>query len=48
MPGTLGEELDTNPFLRPHSPAIRAALRCAEGASDEEVFAAVRAAKDKF
>lgn len=48
MPSTLGEELDTNPFLRPSDPAIRAAVHAAPGASDAEVFAAVRAAKDRF
>ena len=26
VPSSLGDELDTNPFLRPNDPAIRAAL----------------------
>ncbi len=47
VPASLQLELDTNPFLRPHDPAIRAALRM-EDAEDVEVFAEVRKRKDNF
>ena len=47
VPSTLAEELATNPFLRAADPAIRAGLGLQE-ATDVEVFAAVRAAKDRF
>ena len=46
VPSTIGEELATNPFLRAGSDAIRARFPAA--ASEVEVFAAVRAAKDSF
>ena len=46
---TLAQERTTNPFLRPDSAAIRAALGAAFAtASDAEVFAALRRAKDDF
>ena len=45
LPVRLGDELATNPFLRPHDPAIRDALGMAE-ASDAAVFAALRRRKD--
>jgi hydroxyacylglutathione hydrolase len=45
LPTTLGEELDTNPFLRASDPSIRANLGM-EGASDGEVFAEIRKRKD--
>lgn len=48
VPSTLGEELDTNPFLRPQSPAIRATLGVGADVPDWKVFGMVRAAKDKF
>ncbi|CAL8469406.1 g8947 [Coccomyxa elongata] len=48
VPSLLSEELDTNPFLRPHDQAIRAALGVAQDASDVEGFAAIRKAKDNF
>jgi hydroxyacylglutathione hydrolase len=44
----LGEELSTNPFVRCKSPAIRASMKLGEEASDVEVFAALRKAKDSF
>ncbi|MGN6551740.1 MAG: hydroxyacylglutathione hydrolase [Pararhizobium sp.] len=47
LPTTIGEEKMTNPFLRPESPAIRRHLGM-EDASDAEVFAAIRARKDRF
>jgi hydroxyacylglutathione hydrolase len=47
LPTTIGEELLTNPFLRPESPELRARLGLEE-ASDEEVFTATRKAKDSF
>jgi hydroxyacylglutathione hydrolase len=49
VPSTIGEELQTNPFLRCHVAEVRAAAEANVGArlSDEvEVFAAVRAWKD--
>lgn len=46
-PTTIGDELKTNPFLRTDSPEIRRNLKL-EGASDAEVFAALRTAKDNF
>lgn len=48
VPGVLGEEIDTNPFLRPFSKEIRTKLGVAEGAQDWEAFGAIRAAKDTF
>ncbi|MCA0997382.1 MULTISPECIES: hydroxyacylglutathione hydrolase [Roseobacteraceae] len=43
----LSEELATNPFLRPDSPAIRETLAMT-GADDVSVFAEIRARKDRF
>ena len=40
-------ELSTNPFLRPHDPAIRRKLGM-ENAADEAVFAEIRKRKDAF
>ena len=48
MPSLLGEERATNPFLRPASPAIRQQLGFGAEARDDEVFGAVRRAKDSF
>jgi hypothetical protein len=48
VPSLLGDELDTNPFLRPADAGVRAAVGAAPGAADWEVFGAVRAAKDGF
>lgn len=47
VPSTLQEELDTNPFLRAHDPAIRAQLGL-ETADDVAVFTEIRARKDGF
>lgn len=47
VPTTLAEELETNPFVRPSDPAIRAHLGMAD-ASDAEVFAEIRTRKDNF
>ncbi len=47
VPSRLSEELATNPFLRAHLPALKAALGM-EGASDVEVFAEIRRRKDVF
>jgi hydroxyacylglutathione hydrolase len=46
-PTTIGDELKTNPFLRPDSPEIRKNLGL-EQASDAEVFAELRRRKDNF
>ncbi|MBN7797688.1 hydroxyacylglutathione hydrolase [Parahaliea mediterranea] len=51
VPSTLAEELETNPFLRCETAALRAALRAQgrlEGDSGAAVFATVRAWKDNF
>lgn len=45
VPSTVGEERATNPFLRAPALAARFGL---EGRADQDVFAAVRAAKDDF
>lgn len=47
IPATIGEEKQTNPFLRPSSPEIRQVLGL-EGAEDVEVFAETRRRKDVF
>jgi hydroxyacylglutathione hydrolase len=47
VPSTLAEELATNPFLRPDSAEIQAAVACV-GAPLHEVFGATRARKDVF
>ena len=47
IPSTIAEEKATNPFLRPDTPGIRKTIGMTE-ASDEEVFAKVRAMKDSF
>jgi hydroxyacylglutathione hydrolase len=46
-PTTIGLEKRTNPFLRPDDAEIRAHLGM-QGAEDWEVFAEIRARKDKF
>ena len=46
-PTTIGRERATNPFLRAADPAIRRHLGM-ETASDAEVFAEIRARKDRF
>jgi hydroxyacylglutathione hydrolase len=48
VPSTVGDEKRTNPFLRTFSPEIRASVGAGADASDVEVFAAVRRAKDEF
>lgn len=47
LPTTIGDELDTNPFLRWGDPAIRKGMGM-EAASDGEVFAELRRRKDSF
>jgi hydroxyacylglutathione hydrolase len=47
LPSTLGEEKETNPFLRPASPEIRSVLGM-ESAPDVDVFAETRRRKDVF
>ncbi len=47
LPTTIGEELQTNPFLRPDDPAIRRTLGMGS-AGDAEVFAEIRKRKDRF
>jgi hydroxyacylglutathione hydrolase len=47
VPSLLSEELATNPFLRADQPDLQAALGMA-GAPAADVFAHVRALKDKF
>ena len=47
VPSTLGEELSTNPFLRPDSLDIRNNLRM-QNATEAQVFAEIRSRKDKF
>ncbi len=48
VPVSIGEELATNPFLRPHSASIRASVKADANSPSAEVFGRVRAAKDKF
>lgn len=48
VPTTIGDELATNPFLRPHDKAIRKTIGAAADASNLEVFAALRKMKDNF
>jgi hydroxyacylglutathione hydrolase len=47
LPTTIGEELETNPFMRWADPAIRKNLGM-EGASNAEVFGEIRKRKDDF
>ncbi|KAA9008273.1 hydroxyacylglutathione hydrolase [Histidinibacterium aquaticum] len=47
VPSTLKEELETNPFLRADEPGLKSAIGMSD-ASDVEVFAEVRARKDRF
>ncbi|GAK32167.1 hydroxyacylglutathione hydrolase [Iodidimonas nitroreducens] len=47
VPSNIGIERATNPFLRPHSPEIRAHFGM-ESANDAEIFGAIRKAKDSF
>jgi len=48
LPCTLEDELKTNPFLRPEDHDIRTTLGLKDGASNLEVFTAVRKHKDNF
>jgi hydroxyacylglutathione hydrolase len=47
LPTTIGLELDTNPFLRPHVPAIQKRLGM-EGRPEWEIFAEIRKRKNRF
>ncbi len=47
VPSTLSEELATNPFLRAGLPGMKVAMGMTD-ASDAEVFAEIRARKDRF
>jgi hydroxyacylglutathione hydrolase len=47
VPVPLQVELDTNPYLRVHQPALKAAVGLPD-ADDVTVFAEIRARKDKF
>ena len=47
VPSLLGTEFRTNPFLRCHVPGVKSALGM-EGASDADVFEAIRRRKDRF
>ncbi|MFS4580605.1 hydroxyacylglutathione hydrolase [Phaeobacter sp. C3_T13_0] len=47
VPSQLQEELDTNPFLRAHLDSVKDAVGMA-GAPAAEVFAEIRARKDRF
>jgi hydroxyacylglutathione hydrolase len=47
VPSMLGDERATNPFLRPQSPNLQAAIGLI-GGGDVEVFAKTRALKDAF
>jgi hydroxyacylglutathione hydrolase len=47
LPSTIGQELATNPFLRPSSPAIQTRLGM-EGKPLAEIFGEIRRRKDKF
>ena len=47
VPSQLSLELETNPFLRPGDPAIRATLGMPD-ATDTEVFTEIRRRKDQF
>jgi hydroxyacylglutathione hydrolase len=47
LPTTIGDELDTNPFLRWSDPAIRKQLGI-KNAPDGDVFAELRRRKDSF
>jgi hydroxyacylglutathione hydrolase len=48
VPSVLGDEFAANPFLRADQPALARAAGMTPGADPVAVFAAIRAAKDKF
>jgi hydroxyacylglutathione hydrolase len=47
LPTAIGLELETNPFLRPHVPAIQKRLGM-EGKPEWQIFAEIRERKNKF
>jgi hydroxyacylglutathione hydrolase len=47
VPSSMGEEKNTNPFLRPWNKNIRAQVGMLD-ATDEEVFGEIRALKDAY
>ncbi len=47
VPSLMSEEMATNPFLRARLPQVKAAVGLSD-ASDAQVFAEIRARKDKF
>lgn len=47
VPSRLSDELATNPYLRAHLPQMKAAVNM-PSATDAEVFAEIRARKDRF
>ena len=48
VPGTMADELATNPFLRVNSPAIRDTLKIDPATNDGDALGMIRAAKDSF
>ena len=48
VPGTIANELETNPFMRVRSAEIRRTLGIATDAADADALGAIRAAKDSF
>eukprot|EP00963_Diacronema_lutheri_P010484 scaffold1060_cov385-Pavlova_lutheri.AAC.2 len=48
VPFLLGEDLDTNPFLRPFDANVRVAMGMSKEDTDAQVFAAIRRSKDVF
>ena len=48
VPGLLGQEKQTNPFLRADTPALARAVGLDAGAGSVAVFAALRERKDRF
>jgi len=46
VPTTIGQELETNPFLRPSSPLLRSHVGVPEDESEEATFARLRRMKD--
>lgn len=48
VPGTLGEEKATNPFLRAADPELRRSLGLGLELPNWQVFSAIRSAKDSF
>jgi hydroxyacylglutathione hydrolase len=48
VPGTMADELATNPFLRVNSAEIRKTLKIDPAASESDALGMIRAAKDSF